>query len=246
MKKYLLTFSISLISICTSGQTLIVIPKIGATIATVSTSETDVMQFPGFEEEIKSRVGFTLGAALNYSFNDKLSVQPELNFIQKGYQESFSSTLIEDFEGQIITYTNSSTTKYTLNYLEIPVLAKLSFGGETKVYAIAGPSVGIGLGGKFKYDNETIESSDDFEETYSNSGKGKIKFGEASENYEGDDLFIDNRIDFGIQVGAGILIAHKIIIEARYGLGLSSLYDSEYEVKNRVFQFTIGMPLTLR
>jgi hypothetical protein len=246
MKKYLLTFSILLSSICASAQKLIVIPKIGATLATVSMSEPDIIQFPGFEDEIKSKIGFTIGAALNYSINDRISIQPELNFIQKGYQENSSSIWIEDFDGQITSYSNSSTTKNTLNYLEIPILAKYSFGGETKIYAVAGPSVGIGLGGKFKYDNETTESYDDFEETYSNSGKGKIKFGEASENYEGDDLFIDNRIDFGIQVGAGILIAHKIILEARYGLGLSSLYDSEYEVKNRVFQFTIGMPLTLR
>lgn len=246
MKKFLLAFSILLISVCVNAQKLIVIPKIGTTLATVSMSETDIDQFPDFEEEIKSKIGFTVGAALNYSINDMISIQPELNFIQKGYTEKSSSSWTEDDDGRLITYENSSSMKYTTNYLEIPVLAKFSFGRDTKFYAIAGPSIGIGLGGKFKYKTKTVESYDDFTDTYSDSEKGKIKFGEASDNGGGEDLFIDNRIDFGLQAGGGILIAHKIIIEARYGLGFSKLYDSDFEIKNRVFQLTIGLPLTLR
>ncbi len=244
MKKYLLAFSILLSSICVSAQKLIVIPKIGATLATVSMSEPDIIQFPGFEDEIKSKIGFTIGAALNYSINDRISIQPELNFIQKGYTEKSTSTWMEDDDGRLITTVTTSTTKNTLNYLEIPALVKISFGGDTKFYALAGPSFGIGLGGKYTYDSKITESYDDVSDTFTNSDKGNIKFGDQPEDGEG--MYIDNRFDFGLQLGGGILIARKIIIEARYGLGFSKLYDSDFEIKNRVFQLTIGLPLTLR
>ncbi|WP_414693279.1 outer membrane beta-barrel protein [Ohtaekwangia sp.] len=49
-------------------------------------------------------------------------MQPELNFVQKGYKAS---------EG-------SATEKLKLNYLELPVLAKVSFGKVTKFYLNAG------------------------------------------------------------------------------------------------------------
>lgn len=246
MKKYLLACSIALISISISAQTLSVIPKIGITVSTISMEETDNVPFPGFEDEIKSKIGFTIGAALNYSINDRISIQPELNFIQKGYTQKSNSTWTEDDDGRLITTVTTSTTKNTLNYLEIPTLVKISFGGDTKFYVLAGPSFGIGLGGKYTNDSKITESYDDVSDTFKNSDKGNIKFGDRPENAEG--IYIDNRLDFGLQLGGGILIARKILIEARYGLGLSNLYDSENnpETKNRVFQLTAGIPLTLR
>ena len=245
MKKYLLIFTLLMISFCVSAQMITVIPKIGATISTVSMPDSDVLPILGssFENEIKSKPGFTFGVALNYYINEMISIQPELSFIQKGYTEKSFSTYTEEFEGRITTFESSYKNSMTLNYLEIPVLARASFGRTTKFFFLIGPSLGVGLGGKAKSEGTTTESYDDEVDTYSYDDETTIKFGTPTE--EDGNQYIDNRIDFGVQFGGGIFVLNKILIEARYGLGLSSLYDSDYDVKNRVFQVTVGIPLRL-
>ncbi|MFN3841547.1 MAG: porin family protein [Cyclobacteriaceae bacterium] len=249
MKKYLFTVLLFAVSVGASAQMLSVVPRVGATVSTMSIVSHDPFPIPIFnsQNEVKSKIGFTLGAAINYTVSGMISIQPELNFIQKGYQEKSSSTDIVDFDGIIIETQNIANTTQTINYLEMPVLAKFQFGKSPQFFALIGPSIGIGLGGKFKSEEQTTENFNGDISTYSNSTKGKIKFGKTPEGYEGNDWYIDNRTDFGLQVGGGVLINYKIMIEARYGLGLSNLYDdSNYQAKNRVFQITIGMPLILK
>ncbi len=251
MKNCLLIFSILLSSICASAQKLTVIPKIGTTLATVLVEEPDFQNLPILGDQdansVKPIFGITIGAAFNYSINDMISVQPELNFIQKGYQEKFYSSMIEIIDDKSFNTHITSTSKYKMNYLEIPILARYTFGTTIKPYAIAGPSLGIGLGGKYKFEEKIVESiDDDPAQTSTDNGKGNIKFGKEPDNNDSEDLYIDNRIDFGLQLGAGVLIDRKFVIEARYGLGLSSLSDSEYKIKNRVFQLTVGIPILLK
>lgn len=200
-----------------------IIPKAGVTLSRLHVDE---------DEGMKSKLGFTLGIGYNKSINDLFSVQPELNFIQKGLKGEFS----ESSNGESLTLEET----YTLNYFELPVLVKVTFGDGTKFFLNAGPSVGIGLGGKYKFKGTyTFQGITESEEI-----DGKIKFGDASENEE--EVYFDNRLDFGVQVGGGAIIAGKIMIDIRYGLGLSNLMDGEDNTsQNRVLQFTIGVPLSL-
>ncbi|ASE63357.1 porin family protein [Chryseobacterium indologenes] len=95
------------------------IPKAGITIATQSIKSMDGE---------KSKTSFQAGLGVNIQTGlQNFSVQPEVNFISKG-------TRIKNHFGN---------QTYNFNYIEIPVLAKYSFG---PVYVNAGPSIGFLVG----------------------------------------------------------------------------------------------------
>lgn len=202
-----------------------IIPRVGITL---SNSSYEPESF--YEKSDKSFIaGFTAGIGYEFTLAGIVSLQPEINFIQKGqkreeiyYYEGIKSTL--KFE-------------YKYNYLEIPVLAKVKFGGLTKFYVSAGPSIGIGLGGKYNQKN-LIE--DNLDSEY----KGDIKFKDRPEGYEGNDVFVDNKLDIGLQIGGGVMLFNRVMIDVRYGMGLSDLYEDESS-KNNVLQFSVGVPLKL-
>ncbi|KAB1231878.1 porin family protein [Chryseobacterium viscerum] len=76
----------------------------------------------------KSKVSFQAGLGVNIQTGVKnFSIQPEVNFISKGtkFKNSFGNET------------------YNFNYIEVPVLAKYSFG---PVYVNAGPSIGFLMG----------------------------------------------------------------------------------------------------
>jgi hypothetical protein len=208
MKKLIFTNLLALVAGLTFGQTLI--PKAGATFSKFGGSD---------EKNQKFNVGFTLGMGFNLPLGaGPFSIQPELNFIQKGSEDN------------VTVVTTNYTTKFKLNYLEVPVLLKASFGAATKIHINAGPSIAVGLGGKVK----ATQGSD--------SAEFNVKFG------EGDDaktLYYDNKMDFGLQFGGGVTIAEIIMLDIRYGAGLSTLIENA-SVKNNVLQFTVGVPINLK
>ena len=126
--------------------------------------------------------------------------------------------------------------KYTFNYVEIPVLLKGKFG---IVYAVAGPSVGVGIIGQYKGTySENDAKTDDSDWVY---------FGGDASDYDEDEEWVDNRLDVGIQVGAGVQ-AGIIVVEFRYGYGLTNLYDkrpgfSDAKSQHRSAQVTVGVAL---
>lgn len=204
MKKFLLIGAMAFAAGFSYGQTII--PKVGLTLSKWSGDDVD---------DAKFKPGFTIGAGLNMPLGSgMISLQPEINYIQKGgkFEEG-------DF-----------SDKYTVNYLEVPVLVKATFGEGTKFYVNAGPSVAFGLGGKNKWEEGDEE------------GESDIKFGDEDEN--SDDFYIEKGTDIGLQLGAGVIIAEKVMIDVRYGLGLTDLYDDS-SVKNNVLQFTVGIPLSI-
>jgi hypothetical protein len=214
------------------AQTLI--PKAGVTLPKIE-----------YEENVgaKSKIGFTLGVGYNIAINDLFSIQPELSFVQKGTKSKSSYT----YRGDVSSYTQTLEGNLTINYLELPVLAKVTFGSGTKFFLNAGPSIGFGLGGKATY--EIIYSETYMGETVTETmeGNGKVKFGDEPDEYEGEDAYFDNRLDLGLQFGGGAIVANKIMIDVRYGLGFSNLWDGEEnKSQHRVFQFTVGIPLTLK
>jgi hypothetical protein len=120
--------------------------------------------------------------------------------------------------------------KTSLSYLEIPLLVKYHFGADRQFYLNAGPSLSFGVGGQVKY------SFDGESETE------KVKFGSGEEDHL-------KGTDFGFQIGGGILINKKFMLDLRYGLGLSNIANTEdesnYTEKNRSLQITFGLPLSI-
>jgi hypothetical protein len=204
MKKVYLLGALLVLSLCVSAQT--VIPKIGFALAKIKPSED--------ADGLKSKLGLTIGAAVDYPLMDNFSLQGELLFVRKGVKFDGS-----DFDG-----------KHAITYLEIPVLFKASFDvNGMKVYGNAGPSLSFALGGKYEFSGG------------GDSESGSLKFGSDEESdYKG--------MDFGFQIGGGIVLMEKYQIDLRYGLGLSNISpvtDGGYTEKNRTLQITFGMPLNL-
>ncbi|WP_333819535.1 porin family protein [Ohtaekwangia sp.] len=204
MKKLLLV--VALIVAVGASYAQSIIPKAGLSLSNIHGSDASGTD---------SKAGLTLGAGFNLPLGKgAFSIQPELNYIQKGFKAS------ED----------GGTAKLNLNYLELPVLVKASFGDVTKFYVNAGPSVAYGLGGKVSYEEGNMKYS------------SKVKFG------DGDDdgiVYFSNQIDFGVQFGGGVLIAGKVMVDVRYGLGLTKFTD-DVKAKNGGFQFTVGVPISLQ
>jgi opacity protein-like surface antigen len=228
MKKIL----ILLILFCAwSAHAQTFIPKGGLTLSKIAADDDDGQKF---------NPGLTIGVAFNLPMSEVFSVQPELSFIQKGGR----ATASEEFGD----FSYSAKSKVSLNYLEIPVLLKATFGESTKFFFTAGPSLGIGLGGKFEIKTTVMDQNISTSQTFD----GKVKFEEEPEedDEELDVLYVDNRLDFGMQLGAGVIIADKVMIDLRYGLGLSSLNDEvedeDTKAQNRVIQFTVGVPIKLK
>ena len=236
MMKKTLTLLIVMTTVACASAQITIIPKIGITLSKVVVGDDDE------QDAMKSKPGVSLGAAFNVEVNEMLSVQPEVQFVQKGFRldESFSAS----------GYSEKIEGKVSINYLEIPVLLKTSFGNENfKFFLNGGPSLGIGLGGNGSVTITVTEAG----VTDSGTLKGKVKFGPEPDDNEDEDIYFDNRLDFGVQFGGGMLIGNKIMIDFRYGVGLSNLYKKEEGMsnadaksKNRVLQFTVGMPLPMK
>ncbi len=105
-----------------------------------------------------------------------------------------------------------SDLKRALNYLEIPVLIKYNLGTQESIagFILAGPSIGFGIGYKAKSDGD--EDTGSF-----------------------DDIGLKST-DFSINFGGGVSIpitGGKVVIDARYLLGLANIADGEGEIRNR-------------
>jgi hypothetical protein len=232
MNKTVLAILLFAAFVTANAQTIV--PRIGLTVSSINFEEEE-------DVDITSRVGFTIGAGFNIPVNDMFSIQPELNFIQKGVKSKYSDSY--EFGGD--SYEESFDANIGISYLEVPVLVRASFGTATKFFINAGPSLGIGLGGKTKIKYSYSETIDGQTDSESLTVTGKVKFGETPEDSDEGDAYINKRVDIGVQLGLGVLIMDKFIIEARYGLGLTDIED-DTTAKNRAFQLSFAMPFSLK
>jgi hypothetical protein len=183
------------------AQTVSFGPRVGVNFGTQKVSGSDEDFAEDWNEQVEYNTGLQVGGVFNLKFNETFSVQPELLFTQKGYK----------FEDD----SESVTGKY--DYLELPLLAKISFGApDFQAFITAGPTFG-----------------------YWASGKDTFKIGgdEFSEDVDFDDnSLIEKRSEIGGSIGAGFaaaLGAGALNFDVRYGAGFSSTYESDDNDKLR-------------
>ena len=207
MRKIFLSFVFAITAFAANAQ-FTVIPKIGFSTANIVTNPA--------VNDARSTTGIQLGLACDMRVTDIFSIQPELLFIQKGQKFKKSGAI------------GAPSLTYTLNYLEIPLLAKLKFGNDNvKFYVAAGPSLGILV-------------SADYKSVFGNSiTKGSLDVGSA----EDDDY---KSTDIGAQLGVGLMLGN-FVFDVRYGLGLSNISPgaNDYSEKNRALGITIGYAIAL-
>lgn len=160
----------------------------------------------------EANMGFAAGAYGTISLLPSIALQPEIYYCQKGFKESGTMDIL----GTIYNY----EAKARINYLEIPVLAKISFGAIVKPYIVAGPYFATRLGTDVEITVDGQSVSTDMDDEVKSS-------------------------DMGITFGFGVQTPVKLSIEGRYSMGLSSFDDTGYDmdIKNTNIQLLIGYSL---
>ncbi len=163
----------------------------------------------------KFHPGFRIGGFLEYPVQDMFAIDLGVLFNVKGVK----------FENVPIDGTTGTVTD-NLNYLSIPVLAKVKFaaGGSAAPYIFAGPQLGIRLQAKEKT-----------EPTGGSSSEVDIK----------DEI---KSTEFGLDFGAGVELPFSDmtgLIEGGYDLGLTDITKNPPagapSIKTQTLHFEVGI-----
>lgn len=147
---------------------------------------------------VKAKASIHIGAFAEWKMNDFIGISPEFVYSRQGAADK----------------TGGVKTKVRVNYLNIPILAKLYVLENLSVDL--GPQLGFALNGKSVAKAEGVTVKDKME-----------------------DL---NTIDLSFPVGLSY-IYDNFIVSARYNIGLTNVADKDMvgvNMKNGVFQFSIG------
>lgn len=166
--------------------------------------------------------GAEVGLMFRYVEESNFGLITELNFMQRGWKESFEKT---DYSYQ-----------RTLDYLQIPVLAHIYFGRRGKFFINIGPEIGFRMSDRVKcnFNTKDISSLPNF------------PIHHQTMQYSED---VRQRIDYGICGGIGgefgITPKHSLEMEVRFYYGLGNLFGSSrkdnFNASNSMaLEFTLG------
>ena len=146
-------------------------------------------------------IGFQAGLIGELPLSDALYVNSGALFTMKGTKLSLMGFEMD----------------FPVNYVEVPLYLAYKYDlGVLKLYAQAGPYLGVGVSAKMK----------------SGSDETTIDFGSETDQMK--------RLDYGANFGAGIEIG-AIQVGANYGLGLANTSnDPDETMKNGVLSFTLA------
>ncbi len=164
----------------------------------------------------KSRLGLVAGVMGEYKFSNAMAFSAEILYSAQGDKEK--GDYIES--GYPVKYTD----KYNISYLSIPIL--FNFYIIDGLAIKAGVQPGFLLGAKNKATGEVIIDDMTMDVDGSEDIKSTI-----------------NSIDFAIPIGISYNITKKIMVDARYNIGVSTINKDVigfYKYKNRVLQLSVG------
>lgn len=152
--------------------------------------------------DMDSKTGFHVGLLAEMFLNEQFSLQPEILYSTQGAE------LMGDH----------LSTKYNLEYVSVPVMAK---------YYIA-DGLNLQVGPQFSFLSKA-ETKGEIE----GLGSGTINVKDNTESF-----------DFGVNFGLGYEFAAGVFVDARYNLGLSKINKQSLpnveDGKNSVFQVSLG------
>lgn len=168
-------------------------------------------------EDATYKTYFHAGLFYEFKVLGPLSIQPEVLYSLQGSQLKGATTV-----------TNYTTQ---LNYIQVPLLAKLTFG---PVYVEAGPQFGY------------LVSANENGMVQVRNSSGNVAFAgvdqSATSNYK--------RGDFALCAGVGLKLGPVVRVGGRFVAGLNDINDAQYlqgvndpRLQNRVFQFYAAFQL---
>lgn len=151
--------------------------------------------------------GPVIGIGADFPIKNIFSIAPELNLSIIGAKIKY------DVENK-----NSATEHLT--YLEIPLYARWQFShNQTKPFVAVAPTIGIGLGGKRKYNGDSWIMTPEEE--------SKVPLFAPNQETEETNAFY-KKADFGIKLKAGVYVKTKWAISVGYQLGLVNICNDKY------------------
>lgn len=155
------------------------------------------------------KTAFHVGVVGEFFINDKFSVQPEILYSSQGAK----------FKNSLPEFNESFESKITLDYIQIPIMAKYNLWEGLNVQV--GPQVGF----------LTKAESDFTEVTEDTTTKGV-------EDIKNDS----NTVDFGLNFGLGYELGMGVFFDARYNLGLTNVNKKNelFDYSNSVIQLAVG------
>jgi hypothetical protein len=226
LKIFLSFFLLSFVCQFSSAQTFSLGGKIGLAYSNISTPAGISLLSP----YLKSYGGWDAGIVTNIAFRKGFSIQPELSYVEKGFkvQEGWNIPVL----GVDIPLGTKVITK--LRYIEMPVLAKYSFGNEViKGYVMAGPTFAYAASAAAK--------------TYANF----IVDIELKEIAIPLSTINGQRFEVGGMIGIGTSLAvgnSSLFFDARYAQGftdVSKMPVIDLDIKNHRFGLNAGFLIPL-
>ena len=173
--------------------------------------------------DLRAVKSMRVGGFVNVPVKGGFSVQPELHFTRKGFKINESAGL-ELFDLPLPVGVVAVTR---VNYVELPVLAKYSFGsGPVSAYLTAGPAVSYATGAKLDTRARVILEVDLF----------STKLNLDAIDYQRTEIsgVLGGGVQFEAQNG------NKFFVDARYTRGLSQVVDIPV-VRDRLEQQSFGI-----
>jgi hypothetical protein len=169
------------------------------------------------------RQAYQGGVVLRYVNQENAGIQAEINYIQKGWQETVDT---------VVNVNNRYSRQ--INYLEVPVLAHIYLGRKKfRIIIDMGPYIGLALSAREFNRNELT--------------------GVETSNVYVFDRERDNRIDYGLMAGGGFekdFAFGTLFVEGRYTFGFADfnrIKRSQLEIsQNRTISISFGYLITLK
>lgn len=205
-EKYFCFLILLSISFTSSAQIIWTGLKVGAQLGNV---KVDDPHFPDTVKIGSTSVGYSAGAVIAFKVKNRYFLHTEYLYSVKS--KSLTGKIDPDLKD-----------KTTYHYIEVPILFTMQFksqlgkGREFKWFMGAGPNLAYLLGGKGVLTSGALIENNISELRY------KIKFGSRPDRNHPEHIYYTNanRFQFGINLGAGLLIEpvrrHKAIIDVRY------------------------------
>ncbi|MBR3453627.1 MAG: PorT family protein [Muribaculaceae bacterium] len=200
MKKFFVLIAAAIVCMSASAQV-----QFGAKVG------FDMTHFWGEDAPSGWQPNYQVGLMMEYKFNPKFAIAPEVVFAAQGGKET-DNIDVEEVPGMV----EAKGTFHT-NYINVPLMLKFY---ATPAFSIDfGPQVGFNVYSKM-------------------TASGKAGNIEAKETVDLKDM--TNTVDFGLGLGATYNLTNNAFVQARYNLGLTKVFEDS-QVKNGNLQIAFGM-----
>jgi opacity protein-like surface antigen len=216
MKKHLFIFSSLLLSIAAMAQSNVSFGvRGGVTNSTMRGNAVEsfqnILSYTGDAVKTASKTGFYGGGFVSIPVSDKFSIEPGINYAQKGYEMKGSFGI----KGTDLV---AAKSQLNLSYLEVPVLAKANING---LQLFAGPQV-------------SFLASANLHTT-----AGALGFNFINDKRDVKDQF--NSLDVSLTGGIGYQFSNGVSINAAYDHGLSKVNSGQsVEAYNQAVKVGVG------